>query len=313
MHISKARLFASFALGFFLAAGTPALAQSAPDPGRQSLDDAWWTGPILANSAHTLPQGHALIETYLYDDIQGGNDAYRSFNYLLYGLTDRWTIGLIPVGGVNSGGGKGARLGLNDVNLQLQYGLTTFDAASGMPEISLAVREGFPTGKYDRLANANDGFGGGAYATTLALFTQDYFWLPNGRLLRFRLDLYESFSGSATLTDTSVYGTAAGFRGHARPGDAFLLDASLEYSLTRSWVLALEFLANHGDATHVGGADGAMPVHFDIGSSDGFGLAPAVEYSWAPNWGVLAGARILMAGRNTPFSVTPAIAINYVD
>jgi hypothetical protein len=118
MQIFRARAAAQFAFALLLgaAAMSPALAESATEE-RQSLDDAWWTGPILANSAHTLPQGHALIETYLYDDIQGGNDAYRSFNYLLYGLADRWTIGLIPVGGVNSGSGKGARLGVSDTTL----------------------------------------------------------------------------------------------------------------------------------------------------------------------------------------------------
>ena len=32
---------------------------------RQSRDDAWWTGPMLANSAETLPKGHFLVESYL--------------------------------------------------------------------------------------------------------------------------------------------------------------------------------------------------------------------------------------------------------
>lgn len=36
---------------------------------RQSLDDAWWTGPLLAASPATLPPGHVLIEPYLYDSI----------------------------------------------------------------------------------------------------------------------------------------------------------------------------------------------------------------------------------------------------
>jgi hypothetical protein len=31
---------------------------------RQPLDDAWWTGPILAASGATLPRGHYLIEPY---------------------------------------------------------------------------------------------------------------------------------------------------------------------------------------------------------------------------------------------------------
>jgi hypothetical protein len=35
----------------------------------QSLQDAWWTGPLLANSANTLPRGHFLVEPYIYDVI----------------------------------------------------------------------------------------------------------------------------------------------------------------------------------------------------------------------------------------------------
>lgn len=34
---------------------------------RQSMDDARWTGRMLAPLAPTLPRGHFLIEPYLYD------------------------------------------------------------------------------------------------------------------------------------------------------------------------------------------------------------------------------------------------------
>ncbi|MBV8306567.1 MAG: transporter, partial [Gammaproteobacteria bacterium] len=44
-----------------LCAGAPAAAQEV----QQSRQDAWWTGPMLAPNAATLPQGHALIEPYL--------------------------------------------------------------------------------------------------------------------------------------------------------------------------------------------------------------------------------------------------------
>src|SRR5262245_45256764 len=40
---------------------------------RQSRDDAWWTGPLLAASPVTLPPGHFLIEPYLYDAIPRGH------------------------------------------------------------------------------------------------------------------------------------------------------------------------------------------------------------------------------------------------
>jgi hypothetical protein len=44
----------------------PASASEAA-PYRQALDEAWWTGPLLASGASTLPKGRALIEPYLYD------------------------------------------------------------------------------------------------------------------------------------------------------------------------------------------------------------------------------------------------------
>lgn len=31
------------------------------------MDDAWWTGRMLATLAATLPRGHFLIDPYLYD------------------------------------------------------------------------------------------------------------------------------------------------------------------------------------------------------------------------------------------------------
>ena len=56
-QIQKA--FAVLALMFGLVSGQVASAQNPSD--RQSLDDAWWTGPMLAPSAATLPQVHFLI------------------------------------------------------------------------------------------------------------------------------------------------------------------------------------------------------------------------------------------------------------
>jgi hypothetical protein len=54
-----------------LAAAQQPAASSSSVP--QSLNDAWWTGPLLAPSANTLPRGHFLIEPYLYDVITQGS------------------------------------------------------------------------------------------------------------------------------------------------------------------------------------------------------------------------------------------------
>ena len=303
--------------------------------GRQSLDDAWWTGPMLANTAATAPAGHFLIEPYFYD-VTGvghyGSDGVRrsgprshgfgSQSYVVYGLTDRVAVGLISAAGFNtvSGGPSSAGPGLGDVSLLAQYRLTQFHAGSWIPTTAVNLQETFPAGRYDRLgARPSDGFGSGAYTTMLSFYSQTCFWLPNGRVLRMRFNVSQAVSSSVRLEDGSIYGTGVGFRGHAKPGGSFAIDASWEYSLTRSWVLASDLIYRHGGNTRVTGHDLLDPgmqnpssIRLDSGSSDAFGVAPAIEYSWTPDLGVLLGVRVIAAGRNTAATITPALAINYV-
>ena len=80
------------------------------------MDDAWWTGPLLANSPATLPPGHFLIEPYLYDVISAHSHGFGSRSYVEYGLVNRLTVGVIPVLGYNtvSGGPSSSRIGWGD-------------------------------------------------------------------------------------------------------------------------------------------------------------------------------------------------------
>lgn len=303
---------------------------------RQSLDDAWWTGPIVAASAATLPKGHALIEPYVYDVITRGrfddDGNYRStdrmrslgsLTYMLYGVTDEFTAGLIPTFGFNdvSTGSDSSGIGLGDATVQGQYRLSQFREGGWMPTMSLVLQETLPTGKYDRLgARLSDGLGSGAYTTTLAVHSQYYFWLPTGRILRTRFNVSYALPDDVDVADTSVYGTRPGFRGRAQPGNTFMINSAWEYSVTRNWVLALDVIYQHDDNTRVRGQDlltvsgQPLRVNFqaDSGSSWRFGLAPAIEYNWTSRVGVIVGARWFAAGRNTGASVTPVAALNMV-
>ena len=303
-------------------------AQAAPSPSpastHQALSDAWWTGPLLAPSAGTLPHGHILVEPYLYDVIQyGAYDAhgalkaaphersYGSLTYFIYGLTDRFNVGVIPVFGYTavSGGENSSGVALGDWAFLAQYRLAQYHHGSWMPTTSVSIQETFPTGKYDNLERSSDGAGAGAYSTKVSLYTQTYFWMPNGRILRARLNLSDTFSGVVPLSGASVYGTQAGFSGSAHPGTTFTLDASMEYSATRNWVLANDFVYTQYGSTRVSSAAGAT---VDSGESHSFAIAPALEYNWSANVGIIAGVRIFPSGVNTSASVTPVIAVNYV-
>lgn len=308
-------------LGAMLLAPLAAHAQHASDSAHvdQSMGDAWWTGPMMTASPNTLPQGHILLEPYFFDVHTAHSDYVGSLTYLLYGLVDKLTVGTIinagyniPDEGMNSSG-----LALGDLTLQAAYRLTQFKKGGWVPSTALIFQQTLPVGKFDNLGNRpSDGIGSGAYTTSIALYGQSYFWLPNHRILRARLNLTQSFSHTVDLENVSVYGTGEGFRGTAEPGASFAALGAVEYSLTRSWVLALDVQFNHAQNTRVSGVDSTDPqspsILFNTGSRHSFAFAPAIEYSWSPNVGVLLGTRIIPSNPKTTSSITPALAINIV-
>jgi hypothetical protein len=297
------------------------------------IGDAWWTGPMLANTAAMAPRGHFLIEPYLFDVTTHGSfddhdtrhstahaNSYGSLTYMVLGLTDKWSVGIIPTFSYNKSSGEpsSAGPGVGDLTLQLQRGLTQFVPCHWIPTISSTVQETLPTGRYDRLGSRpTDGMGTGAYTTNLEFLSQMYFWMPNRRIVRMRLNFTDAISSSAHVDGASVYGTGAGFSGHAKPGSSLLVNAAWEYSITRSWALALDTTFSNMRNTRVTGyystsGLGVTPVVVNSGVRVAYGLAPAIEYSWKPNIGVLVGVRVIPAGRNTNETITPAIALNFV-
>jgi hypothetical protein len=323
-----ALLIAGFVFG---TAGAHAQQPSPPSAARQSLDDAWWTGPLLAPSAATLPRGHLLIEPYLYDVTTQGfynstgarvgtphSNSFGSLTYINYGLANKFTVGLIPTFSYNdpSSGPNSAGVGVGDLTVQAQFRLSQFREGHWTPTTSVNVQETLPTGKYDRLGDRpSDGFGAGAYTATVGFFSQTYLWLPNGRILRARFNVQQGFSSNVSVEDVSVYGTALGFRGHANPGSSLLVDLAGEYSLTRNWVLALDAIYRHQGNTPVTGYEiqnSNQPIQVNSGLSQQFGFAPAIEYNWNRSIGVIFGTRIIGPGRNTARTITPVVAVNYV-
>jgi Putative MetA-pathway of phenol degradation len=306
----------------------------------ESRADAWWTGPLLAPSPAVLPSGHALIEPYLFDEVSNAsfdNDGRRragpyehtlgSQTYLLFGVTDQITAGMIPRFAYNepAGAPNSSGIGFGDLTLQAARSLTEYTDGSRVPAISLVVQETLPTGRYERLQRASDGLGAGAYTTALALYSQDYLWMPNGRILRVRLDLTYALSSAVSVHDASVYGTTAGFTGHAYPGNSLTADAAAEYSVTRNWVLALDILYQRNGNTRVTGstagaatalpalgAAAAVTLESDSGAGESIGFAPAIEYNFSSRVGLIFGVRIIEIGRNTTGTITPAMALNMV-
>jgi hypothetical protein len=304
----------------------------ASEPSRlESMDDAWWTGPLLAATPSTLPQGHFYFEPYLFDivtfehfDSHGNHHStpraqdIGSQSYLNYGLFDRVTVGLIPRFGyvreIDAASSSGVQVG--DLTLQAQYRLLQFEPGQWIPTVSFNLQETLPTGRYDRLNRLSDGLGSGAYSTIPSLYSQTYFWLPNGRILRTRLDLSYAMPSRVSVKDLSVYGTAPGFRGHAVPGNSSIGDLAFEFSATSHWVPALDIWYERDANTRAFGSYQSSSrgvVQISNQSSNGWELilAPGLEVNWSARVGIILGARVIVAGSNETASFAPVIAFSY--
>jgi hypothetical protein len=265
---------------------------------------------MLASNAETLPHGHVYTEPYFYDVMVGGDHHPGSSGFYQYGLFDSLTVGLQPSFATATNQlDHGMTIG--DFKLLSQLRLTHFTPQHRIPTVALVLNEVVPTGKYDRLGPQQEGHGSGAYATEVGVNVQHYFLLANGRLLRARINVLHSFPRRADVDDRSVYGTAPGFCGHARPGEKTTLIGAVEYSLTREWVLAFDVIRETATKTTLQGryANGP-PVEQAFPATRSVGFAPAVEYNWSDRTGILLGVWISPKGHNTPSTVTPAIAIS---
>jgi len=270
---------------------------------------ARWTGPLLASNAETLPQGHVYTEPYFFDGISGGEHHPGTSGFYQYGLTDNWTVGMQPFFSL------GAErfnhdLALGDFKLLSQLRLSHFTPERQVPSVALVTNLVIPTGKDDHLGRLKSGHGSGSFAPEIGVNVQQYFLLGNGRLLRARINVLHDFPFRTEISGRSVYGTDAGFHGHARPGAKTTMILGAEYSLTNQWVLAFDVEGDHWGKTRVKGRDAVgAPVDRISPVSWNVGVAPAVEYNWSARAGAILGVWIVPRGHNTQSSVTPAIAI----
>lgn len=304
----------------FLAALLALSVWSISSPGRASEADKveeWqsamqsvrWTGPLLASNAETLPQGHFYTEPYFFDVISGGRHNPGTSGFYQYGLRDNLTVGVQPFFSLGTRKyNRGVAIG--DFKLLSQVRLSHFTPRHRVPSVALVMNLGIPTGKDDHLGALKQGHGSGSFVPEIGINVQHYFLLGNGRLLRARLNVLKDFPLRHEVSGRSVFGTAADFRGHAKPGSKMSVIAGMEYSVKKEWVLAFDVERDQWGKTFVAGHDGnGAHVRQVSPKSWNVGFAPAVEYNWSDRAGIIAGVWIVPKGHNTRSSVTPAIAI----
>jgi hypothetical protein len=258
----------------------------------------WFTGPIVAPSVHTIPKGHVDIEPYLflwaftgaYNNRWRPQAAQHNFYSLQlqvpvwFGVCSFLDVTVQPIAAYQFTQNQQS-LEFGDLPFAVDIQLLNEDQDRWwVPAIKLALSAVGPTGKYDNLN------------------------------LSPRLAFSYTVPNPLHVKNYNAYGGTYGTNGTVYPGNAFSFDFGLEYNLSQNWVIANDFYYQHNNKYRFSGNTGfvepGVPALMTSPSSDQFSLAPAIEYNWSQNIGIIGGVWFTFAGRNASRFVTGVIAFN---
>jgi len=317
---------ALIALGLSVASPARANAKASPIP------LPWFTGPLLAPSATTVPPGQVNLEPYLFvsDKIGHFNNKWAfvsdsnatsvNVQWLIEpGITDFMDIKVIPQVFYNWHKGQ-FFTGFGDLPVRLGLELLEENHQSWEPAIKIFLGESFPTGNYQNLQpskNTTDSTGGGAYVSQLQLMSQKYFHIYDIHFIRLRGFFSYDSSRPVHVSGLNTYGGGEDTEGLVKLGNVYTGILAFEFNITRNWVIAMDAQYEHAGPVrftgHAGTAPDGSPATIGNGDAEQFSLAPAFEYNFSGMLGIVAGVWFSVIGKNASDFVSPTMAVNYFN
>lgn len=295
----------------------------------KQMFNAWYTGPILAPSAHILPPGYVNIQPYLFMTANYGvytdSGSFKKTTTLLninpqlptiVGALKWMEVLIVPQVQYNSLHHKSV---FNFGDLPVGLGFELLNEKPYVPALLFSVQETLPTGKFQHLNPDKAGIdatGGGSYVTKLGLnFSKLVWWWDLKHPMNFRLALSYAIPSMVEVKGFNTYGGGFGTNGNVHPGQSFSLDFGYEYSFTQNWAGALDVVYVYAAATHFSGDKGidALGNPASVGGpfNEQLSLAPAIEYNWNENLGFIGGVWFTVWGRNSTAFVSGVLSIAY--
>jgi hypothetical protein len=290
----------------------------------------WFTGPLLAPSAHVVPLGHQNIEPYIYFNQNTGNynahwkpiSAPTFTNVLTQfpiqiGVLPSVELDFAPQFSYNNTQGE-HDWRVNDVPITLAFQIYTDVPETWYPAVKFRIAFNIPLGKYDELDPVKLGtdFGGlGIWLPSVGFVFSRVINVYDDHYLAWRFFATFLWGTSVPVDGLSTYGGAPdigpfeGTHGTVYPGNTLVFIQGFEYTLTQNWVLALDIQYQHTDSRKFKGFSplGTEPTH---PSYEQLSLAPAIEYNFNANVGIIFGPWFTVAGRNTLDYFNWVFAIN---
>jgi hypothetical protein len=290
----------------------------------------WFTGPLLAPSADTITIGHQNFQPYLFitDDVgfynQNGRLTHQNTSQtispsMLYtlGLTHFMDMQVTLPYDFNTRKNQ-FDSNISDISALLGFSILKDQRHSILPSIRFTVGETFPTGRYQNLNPrklGTDSTGAGSYQTTFGIIMQKLLLMYGIHYLRIRLSALYSITASTKVHNFNAYGGGFGTNGTASPGNQATFDLAFEYNLTQNWVTAIDIYYLTVNKSYFSGNSGVTitgaPATVGLRTLDQFSLAPAIEYNFNADLGVIAGVWFSVFGRNADDFVSGVISLNY--
>jgi hypothetical protein len=299
----------------------------------------WFTGPLLATSGNVTGAGHINFEPYVFAFAKTSfynNDWNSQAIETLWnvqfrtpfwvGLTDWADFRISPAWNWNHRDNQ-SQWNLGDWSASLSAQFVKDKPESWLPAIKLSVRETFPTGKYQNLNPAKlgtDGGGMGTYSTNIGLNVSKLLHIYDIHFLSLRWNaIYSVPNAKVHVKGFNAYGGGFGTDGTVTAEQSFTAIFAFEYNLSQNWVIACDFQGIISSKTtfegHSGiamGSDGnispsGVPAINENMASIQYSIAPAIEYNWSDDLGMIAGVWLTLAGKNAPHFTTGVIALNY--
>ncbi|NGX34434.1 MAG: hypothetical protein K1060chlam1_00787 [Candidatus Anoxychlamydiales bacterium] len=290
----------------------------------------WYTGPLLADNGTNTAKGKVNIQPYLffrdtngvYNKSWGHQSAPSTFTFhsqleLEAGLT-KW-LDIKFIGNAlykDKEGEKSFEVG--DTNVEIGIQLLRDKMFTMIPAIRLTIAENFPTGKYKNL-NPNklgiDASGSGSYETLFGFVLEKVVYWFESHPIRYRINPTYTYSTKVSVKNFNTYGGGFNTNGKVKPGGFFSGIFSFEFSFTQRWVFAMDIAQTYSGKTTFKG----MPGLAEDGSiasnakktSNQTSLAPAIEYNFSANLGVLAGSHFSVRGKNSTDFASGIISATY--
>ena len=203
----------------------------------------WFTGPLLAPSIHTIPQGHYDLEPYLffwsftgaYNQNWHAQSAESNF-YSLQLLVPGWA-GLTPyldvtvqLQGFYQFTKNERSVQFGDIPFGIDIQLLNEESGTWWPAIKLGLKAVGPTGKYSNLNPdklGTDAVGTGSWQPSVVLALGRLFQVTETNFLSPRLVFSYTVATPAHVRNYSVYGGTQGTHGTAYLGNSYYFDLVL--------------------------------------------------------------------------------------